>query len=451
MTRLPKVLVTGVQEHQGLAVVRGLGTAGFPVVACASHRHSLGFYSRFAGERERYTPPFESPQRFLDDLVRIIRRTRPALVIPTIESTMVVLSAHREEVERYGAVLAAPSREALDCALDKNKTLRLAARLGIPAPRTAQGDNIEAILAKAADLRFPVAIKPRGNALHGATANALGFKVRYAMDLAELAATLAPFTRDARALLVQEYAAGIGRCVSALCRRGQPLAMFAYEREREYPLSGGVSVLRRTIPLDSRLADWSSALLGSLDWHGVAMVEFKYDRRGDDYTLMEINGRFQASTALSQDAGLNLPALAARMHLGLATGDIPSVRLGVQERWLRGDLLSLQDAFQRRRGEARNGRPPGPRPWKLGVLWRFLIDFRPGTRYDEFRLSDWKPAVIEALSLIGLLGRWAGETLAAPLRPLARRLGRMPVAAAQPPSPIAAVEAERREEPASVR
>jgi len=270
MTRLPKVLVTGVQEHQGLAVVRGLGTAGFPVVACASHRHSLGFYSRFAGERERYTPPFESPQRFLDDLVRIIRRTRPALVIPTIESTMVVLSAHREEVERYGAVLAAPSREAL------------AARLGIPAPRTAQGDNIEAILAKAADLRFPVAIKPRGNALHGATANALGFKVRYAMDLAELAATLAPFTRDARALLVQEYAAGIGRCVSALCRRGQPLAMFAYEREREYPLSGGVSVLRRTIPLDSRLADWSSALLGSLDWHGVAMVEFKYDRRGDD-------------------------------------------------------------------------------------------------------------------------------------------------------------------------
>ena len=31
-----KVLVTGAEEHQGLAVIRGLGLAGVPVVACGA-------------------------------------------------------------------------------------------------------------------------------------------------------------------------------------------------------------------------------------------------------------------------------------------------------------------------------------------------------------------------------------------------------------------------------
>lgn len=409
MTR-PAVLVTGAQEHQGLAVIRGLGMAGFPVVACGTSRHSIGFYSRYTTATGRYTSPFESPRRFLDDVLRTIRRTRPGLVLPTVESTLVVLSEHRAEIERY-ALLAAPSREGLECALDKSKTLRLAARLGVPAPRSAQGADTDAILDAAAGLRFPVAIKPRGNALHLSTANALGFKVRYARDLAELAAVLAPFGRDARALLVQEYVPGVGRCVSALCRHGEPVALFAYAREREYPVSGGVSVLRRTIPLDPRLAQWTTALLGALDWHGVAMVEFKYDRRADDYTLMEINGRFQASTALSLDAGLNLPALAALLYLGrpLPPSPVPAARLDVRERWLRGDLLALRDVFGRGRTPQPGG-PPVPAPSRWKALGQFLADFfRPQIHYDEFRWKDWKPAVVEALALLAWVVRWAGE------------------------------------------
>jgi predicted ATP-grasp superfamily ATP-dependent carboligase len=445
MTARPKVLVTGAQEHQGLAVIRGLGLAGFPVVACGPSRHSLGFYSRYAAETGRYTSPFESPRRFLDDVLRIIRRTRPALVLPTVESTLVVLSEHRAEIERY-ALLAAPGREGLESALDKSKTLRLAARLGVPTPRSAQGENTDAILDAAAGLTFPVAIKPRGNSLHLSTANALGFKVRYARDLAELAAVLAPFGRDARALLVQEYVPGVGRCVSALCDRGTPVALFAYAREREYPVSGGVSVLRRTIPLDPRLAGWATALLGALQWHGIAMVEFKYDRRADEYTLMEINGRFQASTALSVDAGLNLPALAALLHLGRPLPPIPAPRLEVRERWLRGDLLALRDVLGRGRDDREPGGPPVPTPSKAKAVGRFLADFfRPGIRYDEFRWSDWKPALVEGLALLGWIARWAAEAAVA----VTRRRRARPVPSLVPPRPVPEPEVPE-EETASV-
>src|SRR5207237_10927252 len=87
-----------------------------------------------------------------------------------------------------------------------------------------------------------------------------------------------------------------------------------YGPVREVPLSGGVSVLRESVKLDERLRRYVTALLKEIKWHGVAMVEFKYDERCDSYTLMEINGRFQASTALSLDAGLNLPYLVACLY-----------------------------------------------------------------------------------------------------------------------------------------
>src|SRR5262249_10470047 len=47
-------------------------------------------------------------------------------------------------------------------------------------------------------------------------------------------------------------------------------------------------------------------LMAALNWHGVAMVEFKMDSDGQ-YWLMEINPRLWGSLALSIDAGVNFP------------------------------------------------------------------------------------------------------------------------------------------------
>src|SRR2546427_777329 len=98
LERLAPQATTGI-----LAVIRGLGLAGIPVVACGARRSSIGFYSRYAVETGRYAPPLESPKRCVDDLLAIIRRTSPALVIPTIESSVVLLSEVRRVIERHAA------------------------------------------------------------------------------------------------------------------------------------------------------------------------------------------------------------------------------------------------------------------------------------------------------------------------------------------------------------
>ncbi|HET9708970.1 MAG TPA: metallophosphoesterase family protein [Gemmatimonadales bacterium] len=401
------VLVTGADQHQGLAVIRGLGEAGIPVVACGASRWSLGFHSRYATQHARYTPALHDPAQFTADIVRLVQRHRPELLIPTVESTLVLLNDVREELERY-TTLAAPPPAILDYALDKLQTLRLAHRMGVPAPRTIHGGSAAEILDRAPELSFPVAIKPRGPALHATTQHRVGFKVRYARNSQELERLLRTIGGDAPAVLVQELAPGVGRCVSAVCKNGEPLATFVYSRDRELPHSGGISVMRKSIEPDPRLVSYATTLLRAIRWQGVAMVEFKYDAATDRYTLMEINGRFQASAALSLDAGLNYPHLVASLFTGRELPLLGTYRVGVTERWLRGDLLALTQALVDRSDRTTPRRR---------LIVDFCRDFRPGVRYDEFRLADWKPGVIEAISLALLplvrLGQWIARSVAA--------------------------------------
>jgi ATP-grasp domain-containing protein len=200
--------------------------------------------------------------------------------------------------------------------------------------------------------------------------------------------------------------------------------LFAYVRDREVPLSGGVSVVRRSIPLTPSLRRYTTALLGAIKWHGIAMVEFKYDEATERYTLMEINGRFQASTALSLDAGLNLPHLVAALFAGAPRPKVEDYRVGVEERWLRGDILALAGAW---RDPVGLGRPAGgATPGRWAATLRFLGDFRPRMHYDEFKWSDWRPGLVELTALIGLGVRWIRDRVAglrrrvAPTAPLNR-------------------------------
>ena len=402
-----KVLVTGADQHQGLAVIRGLGLAGIPVVACGPHSDSLGLRSRFATERFVYTSPFDDPLRFASDVLDILQRTAAKLVIPTVESTLVVLAEHREQVEQY-APLAATGAESLAIAVDKSRTVQLAQELGVPVPATLRCDSVEEALDRGAQLRFPVALKPRGHALHGPTRHLLEFKVRYAESLDALGRLLATLPDGAGVPLIQECVRGTGICVSAVFDHGRPMVLFPYRRSREWPLSGGVSVVRESIALDPRLEEYVVRLLSRLVWHGVAMVEFKYDEIEDRFALMEINARFQASTALSLDAGLNLPHLVAQLFGCVPAGPEPrGYRTGVRERWLQGDLHALYEHF---RGGSERVNLSNPRyrpPSRARAMWDFLRDFRPGTRYDEFKLYDWRPGLVEGRALLGMLANWA--------------------------------------------
>jgi hypothetical protein len=404
-----RALVTGAETPEGLAVIRAFGRAGVEVIAAGDRRLSLGFASRHPLSRHLYTPVAESPRRLVDDVVDIINRTDPDVVIPVGEELLVTLNEARNRINRH-SILAAPPAEVLARALDRAKTFTLAKRLGIATPRWVQGETLTALLEAAQDLRFPVAVKPRGPGLYRPTAHTLDFNVEYAEDISDLARLLAPRQRDVRMILVQECLTGIGHCVSAVCDQGTVVALFPCEWERELPLTGGVSVVRRSISLDPRLASATTRVLEAWAWHGVAMVEFRYDRRDDEYTFTGVSTRFPTTTALALDAGLNIPHLTAALFSGAPLPEVRPYRVGVRERWFRGDILALRDALAR-------PRPRGPasvpfaRASAFDLCGTFLKDVVLWARSSEFRLSDPGPAFIEAGALLGIIGDWIGAGL----------------------------------------
>lgn len=391
-----KVLVTGADQHQGLAVIRGLGRAGIPVIAASPVGGALGQVSRYATERMAYAPPQHSPSRFVRDVLQVAGRPDVSMIMAVSESTLVALDNRREEIERV-CRLAAPNSSVLAGAIDKQQTMRLADEAGVPAPRSYHSDNLAEVLESTREFRFPLVLKPRGNALYRTTKNRLGFKVRYARSPAELRKVLLHFEPGGSLPLVQEFVSGYGLNVTVLADRGTPVVMVPYRKVRELPLTGGVSVVRRTLPLSDTLRGHVTRLLRAARWHGVAMVEFKVDPASDRYILMEINGRFCASTALVIDAGVNIPYLAYRLHSGFPI-EPPEYRVGVSGRWLQGDFTALLQHLKGQTSEQAAGHTYHSLPSRSRALWEFLADFRPGMHYDEFKWNDWRPGAVEAMN-----------------------------------------------------
>ena len=158
------------------------------------------------------------------------------------------------------------------------------------------------------------------------------------------------------------------------------------------PTGSGSSLRESIAPPEDMLAP-ARRLLEALEWHGVAMVEFKRDDRDGAAVLMEINGRFWNSLPLAVASGVDFPFLIYRLATEGACPERLDYRVGVRGRWLAGDLRHLAEVLR--------GRPAewsGPFPTR----WRTLIDFvKPGGKdlhYDDLWLRDPAPFVA------GLLG-----------------------------------------------
>ena len=78
-------------------------------------------------------------------------------------------------------------------------------------------------------------------------------------------------------------------------------------------------------------------LLVALNWHGVAMVEFKLDPDGQHW-LMEINPRFWGSLALAIDAGVDFPMGLLRIARGEKPVPQPAYLSNIYTRDLRTDV-----------------------------------------------------------------------------------------------------------------
>ena len=356
-------LIIGNEPRILIPVARSLNRLGIPVVTLG---HSEARLPRSRAVSQYLTLPNGpvSPEQEGSFLERVLESQAVEWVVAGSDTALSLVVRHHKLLTTR-ARLGCPEPEAIEAVLDKEQTLATARRCGIPVPRTHRCPSVETLRRLSVEMKFPLIAKPHSKQVDAA------FKLRFYSEPAQIEAEYAEDPEFGRKYLLQEYASGEGVGIEVLLRAGEPELLFQHRRLKEHPSMGGVSVLAESEALNRHLADMSVALLRALRWEGVAMVEYRVDGPSGQVALMEVNGRYWGSLALSTHAGLDFPAAHWQLAHGGRRSAPPPYRTGVQARWTEGQLLRLEDLAERR---SMNW-PGSTLGQELRTVWK---DFRPG-------------------------------------------------------------------------
>lgn len=389
-----RILVLDGNQNQAVACVRSLAKQGHVVRIGESRAWSKAGWSRYCSGSFQYASLQTDPEKFLADVVAQAAKQSGTLVLPMTEATTLLISSHRERFAAVGARFVLPNHDDLRRAVDKRQTTALAESLGIAIPKTDSVNSFEEARESCERMQFPVVLKPRtSNEQSPPGAIQVTGRPQYARDAGELMKAFTEMRRHCSAVLIQEFVEGIGTGYFALMNHGGLRAEFAHRRIRDLHPTGSGSVLRESILPAPQIREASLAMLRALDWHGVAMLEFRL--RADNVPVfLEVNGRFWHSLPLACYAGVDFPALLAHMA---EFGDVdppPAYKVGLKCRWLVGDFRHLVEVWK--------GRPvgyPGTFPRRLPTLLAELTP-GPGTLHDNFMWVDPLPELGDWIRLV---------------------------------------------------
>jgi len=276
----------------------------------------FGVRSRyFDGSLVHPNPYFH--EEFVETLVRWLEEGETCVLFPASTDTVSVISAYLGRIQAVTECLV-PCFDTLMMAVDRLEILRIARGAGIPVPETRP-------LTDPGDVEvFPAIAKPRYE-----TGGAAGLRLlrdgEDAVKALELEENFGP-------MILQEYVPGpstqMRGCNLLYNARGEPRAVFTMSKIREHKSTGGIT-LSAVSTRDAVVADQAKRLLGSIDWRGLAEVEFKVDPRDGEAKLMEINPRFWAYLEFPVRCGVDFPYLYYRLCTGEEFDPVDEYRTGV--------------------------------------------------------------------------------------------------------------------------
>ena len=328
----PRVLVTDGETRACLAAVRGLAAEGFEVTSAAPDGQvAAAHWSRGVSRRIRTPDPITDEQGFVAALVDVVAGGDVDVLMPGSDASLLDISRGRARLEPHVRI-GLPAADAVWRSLDKAELTEAATRCGLTPPTTVVCRGLDAALGAAADLGYPVVVKPlrsvietdqvrrRSGSLAAATPSEL-------MEIVD---------RQGAEVLVQRRAPGALVSFGGVFADGRMLGEAVSRYGRTWQPSAGNASFSETIDGSPELRSRVSALLTDLGWEGLFELEL-IEREDGGWHAIDMNPRPYGSMALAIGAGCNLPALWCRHVLGepvTCTRATP----GVRYRWTDADL-----------------------------------------------------------------------------------------------------------------
>ena len=275
-------------EHAlSLAAVRSLGKKNIETTAVSQYEKTLSFRSKYCHHKvvtNKYPDFFQG-------------LSENDLVMPIDENIIIELAKNRSN---YKCSLAFPEYPILELALNKKMLIDRAEELNIPCPRTMFVQDIFGCREILDTITFPVVVKP--------VRSAGGIGISFVDSGTQMEETVEKSIQQFGPVLIQEkipyrerYSVGILMNMDHDMRRCCVLRAL-----RTFPVNTGPATVVESVSRPD-MVNFGNALLQSMNFYGIAEIEFVIDQRDGTPKLMEINPRIWGSIQGAINAGVDFP------------------------------------------------------------------------------------------------------------------------------------------------
>jgi len=325
---MAKILVTDGNYSHSLGIIKSLNKLGH-TIDCIGHPLCLSTFSRSLNKVSFKQTFFNS--QYIDKFLEFLEKENYDFLIPVGANSVSLVNQFRDRISKRVIINIAPSESINNC-LNKEKLIQIAKDNNIPLPKTYSKNEIFKNSFKKDSYSRKFVLKPSSELSNS--------RVLYISSINKLRSIV----NSKDGFLVQDFISGYGVGFFAIYDNGTLKSFFMHKRIRENPPSGGSSVCAESI-FDENLFFYGKKILDKLNWHGVAMVEFKKEYITGKLFLMEVNPKFWASHDLAIASGLNFASeyLLIKPN-NKSTNKIDNFKieynLNIKYQWLARDLSS---------------------------------------------------------------------------------------------------------------
>lgn len=331
------LIVTAGRARGSLAAARSLTDHGWTVGVGSPDGGGMVGTSRACARTHVVTRPRGDGADFVAGVRQAVLEGGYEVVFGGGDDWMAGLATYRGQIP---ARVAHPPADVVAAAMDKLDLTERARRVGLAAPRVEVATD-EAL----AGWRGPVVVKCRAHWQPGQTQRHR-VEARKFRDAGSARHRVQHIWEAGLEPVLQETVDGRLGALVGLFHDGRLDGRVQQVSPRLWPTPSGVSCRAETVTVDEGLAARVEALLDGLGWQGLVELQFLTGASGVPH-LIDLNGRFFGSMALSNAARPGLPDAWARRVRGEHVPHLPDAPPGVRFSWAAGDL---RRAHAERRG-----------------------------------------------------------------------------------------------------
>jgi len=338
---MKKIFVTDGRSLAALAIIRSFGEKGFEVHCGDDFKNNLSSYSRYIKKKFVYPSPVFYPSKFIEYLLDLARDEKYDMIFPVRDDITLLLSKHKNKFQKYTNLCLA-EYDLIKRFRDKGETIKIALSSGVPVPRTYFPEDTKIDSIKDS-IQYPVLVRAR------ISSGSRG--IIRVNSPAEFDAAYNNVKEKYGEPIIQEYISKTGYSTACVLLDDSQtsIATFSYKRVKEYPITGGPTVVGISCE-DSDVIAHSLRMLKKAGWSGVAEIEYILDENGNPL-LLEVNPRFWMSLNLAIKAGVDFPYLMYELVCEENVNYVGKYTIGLKYRWvLPNEILWLIQTPDKIRG-----------------------------------------------------------------------------------------------------